>query len=204
MAAAYFWGTESPVWLVLWEGDPRLKEYLHEQWPASWRVHTVPMEGNGPTYNEMLRLHPSEPHYGFLADDATLDVQGMLGELERAADQWNVAYANDQHHGEKLPTMPCLGGDLVRAVGYLAAPNLLHWAIDNMWGELGRVLDCLRFQSRLTYTHRHPLFGTANDDATYRASRMNSFGYEQIFRSWYINELPKAAARVRRAQEIAA
>lgn len=204
VADGYFWGSESRVHLVLWEGDPRLHEYIHQQWPASWRIDTVPMEGNGPTYNEMLRRHPAEKCYGFLADDALLGVQGMLHDMERAAGAWDIAYSNDQHHGPDLPTMPCIGGDLARAVGYLAPPMLMHWAIDNVWGEIGRKLDCLRYMERLTYTHNNPVWGTAKDDATYKKARQNSFGWDSVLRAWTINELPKAVQRVRAAQAKAA
>lgn len=200
VAAGYFWGAESRVVLVLYEGDPKLKQYLSHQWPAAWRIETVPMPGNGPTYNEMLRRYPRESCYGFLADDALLDVQGMLVELERAADDWNVAYANDGHQGANLATMPCLGGELVRAVGYLAPPNLMHWAIDNVWTKIGEKLGCLHYMERLTYTHRNPVWKTAPDDSTYQQSRLASFGWEDVYRSWMVNQLPGVVKRVRAAK----
>lgn len=196
---AYAWGAESPILLTLWEGDPRLQEYLRQSWPANWRVEIVPMRGNGPTYNEILMRYPDEPCYGFLADDALLNVPGMLGMLEKAADRWNVAYANDGMHGGRLPTMPCMGGDLVRAVGYLSPPNIIHWAIDNVWGEIGRQLGALRYFEQLTYTHMHPCTGAVPDDRTYQEARINSFGWETLYRAWLISELPRALARVRAA-----
>lgn len=204
VAEGYFWGTESRVILALYEGDPRLLEYRSHAWPHSWSIETVDMLGNGPTYNEILRRHPREACYGFLADDAILRVQGMLSELEGAAGRWNVAYANDGHHGEALPTMPCMGGDLVRAVGYLSPEYITHWAIDNVWGDIGRGLGALRYFPRLVYDHQHPFFGTAKDDKTYRQARVSSMNYQDIYRSWRINELPRVLDRVRIAQRLAA
>ncbi len=134
---SYDWGAE-PVMLTLYEKDPRLDEYLAQEWPDTWHTEIVPMRGNGPTYNEMLRRYPNERCYGFLADDAVLDVQGMLRILAESAGQWNVAYANDKHHGETIPTMPCLGGELVRAIGYLSPECLVHWGIDCAWYEIGK------------------------------------------------------------------
>lgn len=197
---AYAWGAESPVLLTLWEGDPELRRYLDQQWPANWTVEIVPMRGNGPTYNEILMRYPDEPCYGFLADDALPDVPGMLRMLEEGAGRWNVAYANDKFHGGKLPTMPCLGGDLVRAVGYLSPPTIIHWAIDNVWGLLGEALGVLRYFEHLTYTHRHPLLGTAPNDRTYQQALINSFGWESLLRQWMIDELPRAIARVQAEQ----
>jgi len=196
---SYDWSGQ-PVSLVLYEGDSRLADYLSQSWPPSWKLETVPMRGNGPTYNEILRRHPNECCYGFLADDAILDVPDMLSELEISASDWNIAYANDKHWGEKLPTMPCLGGELVRAVGYLAPAHLSHWAIDTAWGELGKRIGNLRYAEHLTYTHDNPVWGTAPDDATYRAARAASFEWQSLLRSWMVNDMPIAIESVKQAQ----
>jgi hypothetical protein len=160
------------------------------------------MRGNGPTYNEMLRRYPNEKCYGFLADDAILDVQGMLRMLEEAAGDWNIAYANDKHHGAAIPTMPCLGGDLVRAVGYLSPDVLMHWGIDCAWYEIGKRLDALRYFENLTYTHLNPVWGTAPDDRTYRRARELSFGYQDLFRAWVHGGQMEAAVRRSKAAKL--
>lgn len=196
---SYEWGGESII-LALAEHDTHLREYLARRYPSQWQIEIVPMFGNGPTYNEILRRYPDETCYGFLADDALLDTPQMLRELEDEAGAWNVAYANDQHWGEKLPTMPCLGGALVRAVGYLAPPTLIHWAIDTAWGELGRRLWSLRYRDDLRYTHLNPVWGTAEDDPTYRKARANSLDWERLLRAWMVNEMAGAIGRVKLAK----
>lgn len=205
MVDSYAWGGESRVYLVLYEGDPRLQEYLRQQWPATWSIEIVNILGNGPTYNEMLRRYPHERSYGFLADDVLLDVPGMLHNLEAAAPEWNVAYANDKHHGAAIPTMPCLGGELVRAVGYLSPDGIEHWGIDSVWHELGRRLGTLRYFDNLTYTHNNPVWGTAPDDRTYQLARQRSFGYQDLYRGWlHGGECQRAVDRVKAAQPRAA
>jgi hypothetical protein len=193
---SYAWGGETRVILALYDGDKRLPEYLAQKWPAGWQTKIVTVLGNGPTYNEIFSRYPSESCYGFLADDAILDIPGMLRQLEEGAGDWNIAYANDKHWGEKLPTMPCIGGHLARAIGFLSPPQIIHWAIDTAWGEIGRRLGNLRYFPHLTYTHLNPVWGTAPDDATYQRSRMHSFGWEEILRSWIINDLPSIIERV--------
>ena len=201
---SYAWGNEFVV-LALYEKDRRLDEYLAQRWPESWRVEVVPMIGNGPTYNEILRRYPHARQYGFLADDAILDVQGMLRHLEDAAGDWNIAYANDGHWGEALPTMPSIGGDLVRAVGTLAPGGLVHWAIDTAWGELGKRLCNLVYCQHLTYTHLNPVWGTAPDDQTYIAARARSFGWQDLLRAWMVGGgMQEAINRVKVAQKMAA
>ena len=197
---SYDW-TDTKVILALAQADRRLSEYWTQKWPPSWRIEVVPMLGNGPTYNEILRRYPKEACYGFLADDAILDVQGMLRLLAESAGDWNVSYANDKHHGEAIPTMPCMGGELVRAVGYLSPDVLIHWAIDCAWHEIGKRLQALRYHPELTYTHLNPVWGTAPDDRTYQMARMNSYGYRELFRGWQLGgELDLALERVRGAK----
>lgn len=187
--------------LALYAKDARLDDYAASEWPAGWVTQVVDMPGNGPTYNEILRRYPDEPCYGFLADDTLLDVPGMLAALERDAGDWNVAYANDQHHKELIPTMPCLGGELVRAVGYLAPPDMMHWGIDCIWGEIGKRTGALRYRSDLTYTHLNPVWGTAPDDRTYALARQRSFGYRDVFRAWqHGGELKRIVSKVNSAK----
>ncbi len=159
---------------------------------------TDPDQMVGLLFLSYKRSHPQ------LADDAILDEQGMLRVLEQDAGDWNVAYANDKHWGERLPTMPCIGGDLARAVGYLAPPGVIHWAIDNAWGEIGQKLNCLRYRADQTYTHLNPVWGTAPDDSTYRWARNLSPEWERVYRGWQVNELPKVLDRVRAAQLVTA
>lgn len=202
---SYDWGEHSPVLLTLWERDPALQQYLAKQWPAGWHIEIVPMRGNGPTYNEMLDRYPDEDCYGFLADDALLDTPGMLKALEDSCGNWRIAYANDQHWGEALPTMPCIGGDLVRAVGYLAAPLFEHWGIDTMWGELGRRLGLLCYRDDLRYTHLNPVWGTAEDDRTYQLARARSIGHNDALRGWLVGgEFDRLKKRVGEAMRKAA
>lgn len=196
---SYPWGDASRVMLTLWSKDKRLQEYLDQEWPESWSIEIVDCRGNGPTYNEMLRRYPHEPQYGFLADDAILDVPGMLRKLEDAAGTWNISYPNDGRWREHNCTMPCIGGDLVRAVGYLSPPQFIHWAIDNVWHAIGSKLGALRYLPQLTYTHLHPLNGTAEDDDTYRSAMLLSVGHDQILRAWALGE--GLAGVVRQAQE---
>lgn len=201
---SYAWGSDKVI-LALYEKDPRLQEYLEQKWPDGWRVEIVPMLYTAPTYNEILRRYPNERFYAYLADDVVLNVQGMLRLLARDAGDWNIAYANDKHWGKELPTMPAMGGDLVRAVGYLAPPTFTHWAVDTAWGELGKRLGNLVYRDDLTYDHLNPVWGTAEDDKTYHLSRQASFGWQDLLRAWMLGgEMQAAIKRVQLALEKAA
>ena len=123
----------------------------------------------------------------------------MLHDLELAAGDWNVSYPNDKHHGAAIPTMPCIGGELVRALGYLSPRCIIHMAIDCAWYEIGKRLGALRYFDHLTYTHNNPVWGTAPDDRTYRLAKQNSVEYERLFRGWMMNQLDGDIMRVKAA-----
>lgn len=204
MMQSYEW-TGEDVMLVLYSGDPEFLKYGWAAWPGypdSWRMEMVDILGNGPTYNEIFRRYPDETFYGFLADDVLLNVPGMLRDLEAAAGRWNISYANDQHHEDRICTMPCIGGDLARAVGYLAPKNIMHMSIDCAWHEIGHKLGALRYFPHLTYTHLHPLWGTAEWDETYAQAQRNSVFHEQLLRSWMFGgEMEAAIERVKSATQ---
>ena len=182
---SYAWGDESQVYLTLYEKDPLIDRYLDQKWPASWMIELVSMLGNGPTYNEMLRRYPNEQTYGFLADDAVLETPGMLWRLERAAGDWAVAYPNDGVWKDGgLATMPCIGGELVRAAGYLSPPNFVHMSIDSVWTVIAQRLGTEKYMPELRYTHNHPLVGRAAWDDTYMKAQLMSVGHEQALHSF--------------------
>ena len=87
--------------------------------------------------------------------------------------------------------MPCIGGDLVRKIGYLSPRWFSHWGIDLVWHEIGRAAGKLRYREDLKYDHLHPLFNTGKWDKTYRAAQKASIFYNELFRAWQVNELPE-------------
>lgn len=195
---SYAWGGESQVVLTLYAKDPLLQQYLDQPWPFTWSTEIVDVRGNANSYNEMFRRHPKEQCYGFLADDVVLKTPGMLAELERSAGEWNVAYPNDGVWLEGgLATMPCIGGSLARAAGYLAPPNFVHMSIDSVWTRIGERLNCLKYRPDLQYTHNHPLVGRAQWDSTYVTAQQMSVGHEQVLRSFLMGQgLAELARRV--------
>ena len=48
---------------------------------------------------------------------------------------WDVMYGPDQIFDEKLPTHPCIGGELVKHVGTLFLENKWFWS--NAWFDIG-------------------------------------------------------------------
>jgi hypothetical protein len=88
-----------------------------------------------------------------------------------------LVYGNDLLQGSSLPTQVAMTTDIVRALGYMAPPDLTHLYVDNFWRDLGRSAGCLRYLPDVIVEHRHPAAGKAQWDAGY-ARVNNSAMYE--------------------------
>jgi hypothetical protein len=113
---------------------------------------------------------------GFMGDDhrprthgwdkAYLDALRELGT--------GIVYGNDLLQGENLPTQVAMTADIIKALGYMAPPNLTHMFVDNFWRDLGRHAGCLRYLPDVIVEHLHPVAGKAEWDEGYR--RVNAPG----------------------------
>ena len=150
----------------LWEGDPRLDEYREMKWPKSWHFYRSEKKYLGPALNEFFAAYPDEETYGFIADDIVLRSPGGLELLESLAQPFFVVYPNDCLQRHKLCTHFCLGGDLVRELGWLALPMVRH-SVDLPWYNIARNTGLLRYEPRVIFQHKHFLVGSAEKDSTY-------------------------------------
>jgi hypothetical protein len=166
------------------EDDPTLPEYwnlmtlttsvhLHiQQVPAVDRPSTM-----NHALNRVARLvteewdtHPFA--VGFMGDDHRPRTYGWDAAYLEALRELGtgIVYGDDQLQGERLPTQVAMTADIVRALGYMAPPDLWHMYVDNFWYDLGRAADCLRYLPQVTVEHLHPLAGKAAVDDSYRRS----------------------------------
>lgn len=80
---------------------------------------------------------------------------------------WGIAYGNDLINGEKLPGALMISGNLVRAMGYMALPTLVHTYIDNFWGTVGTAINRLFYCPDVTIEHCHVWVNKAKMDENY-------------------------------------
>jgi hypothetical protein len=85
-----------------------------------------------------------------------------------------IVYGDDLLQGERLPTQCAMTADIVRTLGYMAPPSLMHMYLDNFWLSLGREADCIRYLPGVVVEHVHPLARKAAWDAGY--ARVNAQG----------------------------
>lgn len=162
-------GDNVPILVRLHDNDPNLQDYLKLPYPNNWTVtHAEHCKCAG-TWEWAFERFPDEKFYGFIGDDCLPEGEKWWEKLELAAGAFNIAYPDDGIHGARLCTHPCIGGDLVRAVGFWALPGLDHNFIDTFWKILGENCALLRYVPEVKFNHQHPIrFGKHLMDDVYK------------------------------------
>ena len=119
-----------------------------------------------------LRLGPTLNHYsrelalhyevvGFAGDDHRFRTPGWDEVFYEDAKTRGkaVIYGNDLYQGERLPTAAFLTSNIVRAIGHMCPPGLIHLYLDNFWKELGKKGKCLSYFPEVIIEHVHPHAG---------------------------------------------
>lgn len=78
-----------------------------------------------------------------------------------------VVYGNDLLQGANLPTAVFLHSRIVRALGYMVPPGMIHLYLDNFWKDLGQSLNGLVYLPEVVIEHMHPVAGKADWDERY-------------------------------------
>lgn len=76
-----------------------------------------------------------------------------------------IVYGPDGIQNENLPTHPFVTSTLIRALGHLISPKLLHYYNDNYLKELGTRLGCLKYLPEFRIEHQHHSTGKSRYDS---------------------------------------
>ena len=161
----------SPVYVRMDEDDPELDRLLKLPWPLEFELVVGPQARIGQAMNEMFGKYPNEPWYGIMADDQIPKTDRWDQRLIEAAIPDQISYADDVYEKRTRICHPCVGGDLVRTVGFFSVPTVRHFGTDTFWEQLhhscgknGRLPD-------VVVEHAHVNFNQAPNDATYIRSQ---------------------------------
>lgn len=105
-------------------------------------------------------------HLASLGDDMVPVTDGWDVRLIEAAGPDGMAYPNDRRRDD-IPEAIVISTGIVRELGWFALPELDHWYIDNVWGDLGRGASCLAYLPGVIVEHRHPNVTGERGDQTY-------------------------------------
>lgn len=186
------------------DDDPALPHYRQVCQERGITLEVGPRLRLGPTLNRAAARHlHGYDAIGFMGDDHRPRTPGwdkaFVTELQRLGT--GMVYGNDLLRSQDLPTAVAMTSDMVRALGWMVPPGLVHLFIDNAWLALGRTLGAITYLPDVVIEHMHPAAGKADTDDGY--IECNSGPQVEADRTaylaWHDNALAVDAGRVREA-----
>jgi len=173
--------------------DDDAENYEGVELPSGWTFRSTPRAYCTVKLNEVFAAFPDEPFYGFVMDDTVplTDKWDLL--LAEKAGANGIAWPDDCLPG-KRPSAIVLGGDLVRALGWIAEPTIKHFYADNVWETMAKDLGTAGRCEEIKIAHLHFSNGNAPFDSVYqeRPSPATDFlNYKRWMLAW-----PKLKARL--------
>jgi len=110
-----------------------------------------------------------------------------------------LAYGDDLIQGQRLPTSVVMDARIIRILGYMAPPCLVHMYIDNFWLDVGLALKTLCYFPKVIIEHMHFSKGKSTYDKTYAESN-NASQYHtdaQAYRHYLTTDFPGDVAKLK-------
>lgn len=168
----------------LMEDDKELDKYLSISYPDAWEIKIGKRLFLSQMLNEFADENPKENCYGFIGDDVVPITNNWARRLEEEAGDWFLSFPDDEiHHGNLCPHM-CVGGELLRAIGWWGNPLLHHSFIDNTLMTIGASLELCQYVEEVKFEHWHPIIEKADMDNTYWAAQKEYQRDEYFFHQW--------------------
>lgn len=172
----------SPALVCVDADDPMLAAYRALHLPEDWTLRVGAREGLSALYNAALAARPGCAWYGVFADDVVPETELWDRVLIGAAGAHGLAWGDDGINGRAHATHFVVGGDLVRALGFLALPGLERLYIDTAWHEIARRRGITCYRPDVIVRHHHFSNGLAPFDATYRKCAKDAD--RRVFQAW--------------------
>jgi hypothetical protein len=207
-------GDQKEMWIVPSRGRPHLAErlfnaglkergvlvldeddaarYVAVRLPFAWKKLVLPRLFLGPKINAAFDHNPREPWYGILNDDHVPFSHNWERPIIDAADSKSMAWPDD-NYGHRSSS-PVIGGDLVRELGWVVCPHLLHYYIDDAHERIAEVVGGT-YLSHITVSHEHANAGRAPMDRTYR-ERPSPAADKHAYEEWLEWDWPEIRDRL--------
>lgn len=179
-------GASTPVYLRIDSCDPLLEQITALSWPKEFNVVIGPRQGMKAALQEMFLNYPNEPWYGFLADDLLPKTSGWDLRVIEVAGTKNISYPNDLGKKGKrdLPTHPCVGGELIRAIGWFGFPATYHFYLDTIFRYIGQNLNNIHRLEDVIVEHMHFGRGKSQLDEIYQQSQSKMKSDSDAYNAW--------------------
>lgn len=151
-------------------------------WPEHWHIRIGKRVGQADLYNRVFEEFPKLGWYGILADDVVPRTDGWDRALIEIAGTDGLAAPSGGHEDTDIVPHFCLGGDLVREMGWLCLPGLDRIFVDTTWNDIARHKGVFREVPEVMLEHMHFSNGKAPMDETYR--KHNKARDREIYEAW--------------------
>jgi hypothetical protein len=177
------------VYVRLDDDDSNLQEYLSLDWPKSFEVVVGDRVMLSAAMQEMFLKYPHEHSYGLLADD-----------LIPKTKMWDVIISTEASKDKIVAFNECLssvwdgnfehmcvGGEIIRSVGWFGHPATTHYYIDVLWRDISKARpDLFVYLEDVMIQHLNPLhYSEVSIDSTYRLSRDYRKIDKDNYWAWY-------------------
>src|SRR5689334_7595719 len=94
---------------------------------------------------------------GFMGDDHRPRTSHWDVDVEDAFKQWGhaIVYGNDLLQGPNLPTAVFMTAGMIKTLGYMVPPGLVHMYLDNTWKAWGELMNRLIYLPNTVIEHMH-------------------------------------------------
>jgi len=156
-------------------------------------------------WTNWLAGHPRAARYPYLAslgDDHLPRTQGWDEQLTaaiEAAGGTGIAYGDDGHQHQNLPTAPVISAGIVAVLGWVMLPGLMSQFPDNAWRDLGDLAGCLYYVPGVVIEHCHPDAGKASRDRTYSDGHAHWAEDQAVYLDWARGQRDNDVAAIRDA-----
>lgn len=158
----------------------------------------------GPTLNAAAMENvDSYEALAFCGDDHLMRTPGLDGiwlhVLRRLGT--GMVYGDDLLQHGAFPTAVAMTSDIVRALGWMSPPGLVHLNVDLAWKRIGDALGRLSYLPDTVIEHVHPANGKAPLDAGYESVNSPEMVAADgaTFARWVARDLDADVERVRAA-----
>jgi len=161
--------TESDLIVVIDDDEPQMDAYLD----LGCDILIFKKDGKGmakPLNFAANHFRDKYRHFAFLGDDHRPRTKNWDLHFINTLDELGIGlvYGNDLLQGENLATAVAMSGDIVKKLGGMVPPDMIHLYLDNFWMTLGKDLNALRYLPEVIIEHLHPIAGKAEWDDQYR------------------------------------
>ena len=190
--------SSTSVYVRLDECDPELELMKALPWPIEFNVVVGLRARIGQAMQEMFNTYPNEPWYGLLADDAIPRTKNWDRRLVESAGLTSISYADEVWEKKARICHPCVGGDLVRFVGFFGLPVVKHWGTDTVWERIHHECGLNNKQEDVILEHAHFSFNQASLDRTYEESQALKSEDRAAYRQWMEENFEPLKTRLRK------